>query len=189
MGKNRCRAAVALSLALLPALLPAWAAPLQVRQFKGEVGRGVEATLTIHAPLATVYGVLADPKPSAEFLPYVVRVAIEKDLAGEQLIRYRARHFGFFDTEYWQGRRLEPPNRIAFWQHKGPFRRVEGQWSLRAVVDGTQTTYRVQVDPGWPVPGPIQNLLLKQGLPALADAIRRRSESGGTWQKPDYKPS
>jgi hypothetical protein len=189
MGMNRCRAVVAVCLTLLSAIPPAWASPLRVRQFKGEIGRGVEATLTIHAPLATVYGVLADPKPSAEYLPYVVRVAIEKDLAGEQLIHYRARHFGLFDTEYWQGRRLEPPNRIAFWQHKGPFRRVEGQWSLRAVVDGTQATYRVQVDPGWPVPGPIQNLLLKQGLPALADAIRRRSESGGTWQKPDYKPS
>jgi ribosome-associated toxin RatA of RatAB toxin-antitoxin module len=175
---------------LAPSLVPpAWAAPLNVRLFRGEVGKGVEATLTVHAPLQVVYTVLSDPKPSAEFLPYVVQVAVEKDTAGEQVIKYRARHFGLFDTEYWQGRHLQPPFRVNFWQHKGPFRKVEGQWSLRAVVDGTQLTYRVQVDPGFPVPGPLQNFMLKQGLPALTDAIRRRSESGGTWKKPDYQPS
>jgi ribosome-associated toxin RatA of RatAB toxin-antitoxin module len=196
MDGHHVRRRLAAGLALLPllwvsgpAIPPAWASPLQVRQFRGQIGRGVEASLTVHAALATVYGVLADPKPGAEFLPYVVRAAVEKDEAGEQVIRYRARHFGLFDTEYLQGRRLEPPNRVAFWQNKGPFRRVEGLWSLRPVVDGTQVTYRVQVDPGFPVPGPIADFLLRQGLPALVDAIRRRSESGGTWKKPDYKPS
>lgn len=168
--------------------LQAGATALQVRQFRGDVGRGVEATRIVHAPLATVYGVLSDPRPSAEFLPYVVGVVVEKEADDEQVIRYRARHFGVFDTEYLQGRRLEPPNRVAFWQQKGPFRRVEGLWSLRPVVDGTQVTYRVQVDPGFPVPGPLVDFFLKQGLPALVDAIRQRAESGGTWKKPDYKP-
>ncbi|MBC7544803.1 MAG: SRPBCC family protein [Candidatus Sericytochromatia bacterium] len=157
---------------------------LHVRQFKGAIGSGVEAWLIVHTPPDTVYAVLADPRPSPEFLPYVTNVWIDRQQGNDQVVRYRARHFGLFDVEYSQSRHLQPPDRVSFAQLKGPFKKVEGQWLVAPALEGTRLTYSVQVDPGFFVPGPLQSFFLKQGLPGLINAIKSRAESGGTWKKP-----
>lgn len=157
---------------------------LTVREFSGPIGRGVEAAFRIKAPLPQVYAVLADPRPGAEYLPYVTRVEIRADDGRDQTVTYHARHLGLFDVAYTLHRRLKPPAGVSFYQEKGLFRRTEGSWTLSEAPDGTRAVYRVQVDPGFFVPSTIQSFFLQQGLPAMTDAIRRRCETGGTWHKP-----
>lgn len=160
------------------------APPLTVREFSGQIGRGVEASFRIKAPLPQVYAVLADPRPGADYLPYVTRVEILADDGREQTVTYHARHLGLFDVAYTLHRRLGPPTSVSFYQEKGLFRRTEGSWTLSEAPDGTRAVYRVQVDPGFFVPATIQSFFLQKGLPAMTDAIRRRCETGGTWRKP-----
>lgn len=46
---------------------------------------------------------------------------------------------------------LRPPHAMEFAQVRGTLRALAGQWSLRAVDDGTEVYYRLQADPGIPM--------------------------------------
>lgn len=73
----------------------------------------------------------------------------------------------------------EPPHRITWKYVEGDMRDVAGEYVLEDAGDGrTRATYRVELDPGVWMPGPLARTLRDQVMRRAVDELRRRVESG-----------
>jgi uncharacterized membrane protein len=73
----------------------------------------------------------------------------------------------------------DPPGRIAWEYLEGDVKDVDGEFLLEALNGaGTLATYRLRLDPGVWMPGPIQRVLSDQVMKGAVDDLKRRVESG-----------
>jgi hypothetical protein len=72
----------------------------------------------------------------------------------------------------------EPPSRL-WWEYvEGDARDVAGEYLLEDLGDGTtRATYRLDVDPGRFVPGPVKKLLTEGVMRSSVRDLKRRVES------------
>ena len=72
----------------------------------------------------------------------------------------------------------EPPGRITWEYLEGDVKDVDGEFLLEdRSGGGTLATYRLRLDPGVWLPGPIQRVLSDQVMKGAVDDLKRRVES------------
>jgi uncharacterized membrane protein len=73
----------------------------------------------------------------------------------------------------------EPPHRISWDYLEGDVKDVDGEMVLEDGGDGTTlATYRLALDPGVWLPGPIQKVLNDQVMKGSVEDLKRRVEAG-----------
>ncbi|MEX2195552.1 MAG: SRPBCC family protein [Thermoleophilaceae bacterium] len=93
-------------------------------------------------------------------------VAFEID-AKVRTIRYRLRY------------RYDEPSRIGWAYLDGDVRDVDGEYLFEEAGDGaTLATYRLVIETGFWVPGPIARMLTEQVMQRSVEDLRRRVEAG-----------
>lgn len=83
------------------------------------------------------------------------------------------------DVRYVLRYRFDPPRRL-WWEYvEGDARDVTGDFELEDLGDDTvRATYRIAVDPGRFVPGPLARLVSREGTRRAVDDLRARVEPG-----------
>jgi hypothetical protein len=70
--------------------------------------------------------------------------------------------------------RYDPPGAIAWDYVEGDARSVTGSYSFEPAADGTTITYRLDIDPGRFVPGPVRKILVDSVMKgSVADLVKR----------------
>lgn len=72
---------------------------------------------------------------------------------------------------------LEPPRRLWWDYVEGDARSVEGEYRFEPADGGTAMTYRLAIDPGRLVPGPVKKLLVETVMKGSVTDLRKRVES------------
>jgi hypothetical protein len=73
----------------------------------------------------------------------------------------------------------EPPGWIGWTYLEGDVEDVSGEFVLEQADDGvTLATYRLELDAGVWLPGPVKNLLRDQVMKGAVDDLKRRVEAG-----------
>lgn len=75
--------------------------------------------------------------------------------------------------------------KITFSKVAGKIKSINGWWKLEPISGGRQTkvTYVNNIDIGMPVPGFVKDYFAKGSLGKLAEGVKKRVESNGTWQR------
>lgn len=69
------------------------------------------------------------------------------------------------------------PHEIGSEYVEGDFECFEGRWSFRPAGDGrTNVRFDLRIDPGLPIPGPIQKMLSDRVLKTSVEDLRKRLE-------------
>jgi uncharacterized membrane protein len=72
---------------------------------------------------------------------------------------------------------FEAPTRV-WWEYvEGDVRSVEGEYRFEPSDGGTRMTYRLTMDPGVFLPGPIRNVLVNQVMKGSVEDLRRHVET------------
>lgn len=152
---------------------------------RGPEGGRLTADFIVAAPPDQAFKILIDDGRFHEFIPYVLSSETLARSANTSRIRVRARHLGLFDFVVTYDRRYYPQDqRITWIEVGGHFKRNDGQWRLEPIWGAqTRVHYEIRIDPGFYVPEFLLSFALRQGLPELSQALRRRIESGGSWKK------
>ena len=163
---------------------PAWAESLRIRSFQRE---GARANLVADFDVAVapdrVFDVLIDDGHFDQFMPYVTRSEVQERMADGALVKMHVRRLAIFDFTVIYDRRYRPDRRQVTWRETtGFFKHNDGSWTLAPKGTGTRVTYQISLEPGFPVPDFILKWAMRQGLPEIADAVRKRSE---TWAGPE----
>jgi polyketide cyclase/dehydrase/lipid transport protein len=76
--------------------------------------------------------------------------------------------------------RYEPPGRITWRSVGGDVRSIDGEMLLEpgAAAGATRATYRLEIDPGLFVPGPVRRRLSDELMRRFMHDLRRRAEAG-----------
>ena len=83
------------------------------------------------------------------------------------------------DVRYVLRYRFDRPGRLWWDYVEGDARDVTGDFLLEDLGDGTaRATYRIAVDPGRFVPGPLARLVAREGTRRAVDDLRARVEPG-----------
>ncbi|MEB3299187.1 MAG: SRPBCC family protein [Candidatus Sericytochromatia bacterium] len=160
------------------------AGKILVRHFEHEDGlKGSSVRFWAKAPVDQAYSALADPAQLAEYMPNLHMVRVLGRQPDGIIVKMVSQIP--FAPELTIKRWGNPETRTIRWVDvRTPFRRMEGRWHLSPLGEGTQLEYTLGIDAtGNPVPSWIISGLQQQGTRQLADHVRRRVESGGTWKK------
>jgi ribosome-associated toxin RatA of RatAB toxin-antitoxin module len=72
----------------------------------------------------------------------------------------------------------EEPARISWEYVEGDLRSIAGDYRFEDLGDGTtRATYRVELDPGRFVPGPVKKLLVDLAMQRSVDELKQRAEA------------
>jgi hypothetical protein len=86
--------------------------------------------------------------------------------------------------------RIAKPWKISWTRDSGDMEVIDGHYVLHEVPEGTRLEYASKVDSGFPMPGFVQDALIKRSIPNLYDAVAQRSamhERNGVGQRPEVK--
>ncbi len=135
------------------------------------------ATLRIDAAPARVWEVLSDYERLDDFVPGITRsqvrgVAEDGSILVEQASRGR---FLFLSrtVELVIAIREEPPSRVRFRQHEGPFSVYEGSWEIARDGGGSLVTFAISVRPDFFAPGFVVRGELKDRSKRSLEAVAR----------------
>jgi ribosome-associated toxin RatA of RatAB toxin-antitoxin module len=82
-------------------------------------------------------------------------------------VRYTLRHV------------YDPPSEISGEYVEGDFECFEGRWRFRRAGAGlSHARFDLRIDPGLPIPGPVQRMLNDRVLKSAVEDLRRRLERG-----------
>lgn len=132
-----------------------------------------------------VWNVLMDCENYPKFMPvksykYKTRkgsydiVAVEPEAPAMFSVNYDMKRV--YDKKDWK---------ITFSKSAGKIKSINGWWKLEPVEGGkhTKVTYVNNVDIGMPIPGFVKDYFAKGSLLKVADGVKKRVESGGTWSR------
>ena len=147
------------------ALPPPTAAPAAAAAF-------VERELLIDAPASTVFDAMVDFDSLPQWAQGINQV-FDETLPGSsrRVIRFNAGVMGI-NVEYTLAYTLVRPTRVAWVSVAGAVKRIVGEYRLTPVGPGsTRVHYRLEVDAGFSIPGPVRRavngLVVGAALPAL----------------------
>jgi ribosome-associated toxin RatA of RatAB toxin-antitoxin module len=74
---------------------------------------------------------------------------------------------------------FEPPSRV-WWEYvEGDIKSVEGEYRFESAGDGrTRMTYRLTMDPGAFLPGPVKKVLVNSVMKGSVEDLKRHVEAG-----------
>jgi ribosome-associated toxin RatA of RatAB toxin-antitoxin module len=133
-------------------------------------------SIVIRASPEKVFEVISDFEKYPEFLPEVKKVKVEsgqgnvKDVTytidiKAKLISYTLRHTA------------KPPGELSWTMVRGEVMKGnDGAWILRAVPEGTEATYQIDLRLGALVPSMVERKLAEQSLPGLLENFKKRIE-------------
>ena len=145
------------------------------------------AMIVVDKPISEVWTVVADYTRLPEFIPRLISSEKYSEADGKIGIKqsikvlWRKIHYHVIQTE-------DTTNHILSFDldktQKNDIAETNGRWELRAYGEGKcLAVYTLALDTGMPVPRFIQNMLLNQDLPDTMMAVKKRTESGGTYKK------
>ncbi len=141
---------------------------------------GASDTIEILAPRQVVLSVITDYEQYPQFVPHTRSIRIRKREGNTVDVEM---HIDMVkEVTYTIRLREEAPTRVSWTLVEGPFKSNEGGWELEDLGnDRTRATYRVDVNMGFFVPGPIVSKMVAQSLPANLKAFKARSEE--VWRR------
>ncbi len=143
----------------------------------------VDVALEIDAEPEAIWRILTACEVSPEYVPHVERCEqIETVDGGRGELFVQEVKPAFFLPSFEHVFRLdyEPYERIEVSRVSGPLNHMEGTWHLVEQDDGgTLVVYSLAVDPGMPIPRFIVRARLRNDIPDVLKAVRRRAEGAG----------
>ena len=149
----------------------------------GDGFRGSQIRFWVRATPDQAFEILRPAARLAEYMPNLHSVRVLDDQTDGAIVKLVSSLP--FAPELTIRRAADPTTRTITWtQLRSPYRRLEGRWAMAGLEDGTLMEYSLGLDttgnmiPSWIISG-----LQQQGTRDLADHVRRRIESRGTWHK------
>ncbi|HEX9605186.1 MAG TPA: SRPBCC family protein [Myxococcales bacterium] len=136
-----------------------------------------ERSIVIHAPPEKVFAVITDYEKYPEFLPEVKKAKVEFGSGNVKEVTYTVDIKAKVIT-YTLKHTARPPDELAWTMVRGEMMKGnDGAWILKAVPEGTEATYKIDLKLGALVPSMVERLLAEQSLPGLLANFKKRIES------------
>lgn len=138
---------------------------------------GANRSITINAPIDTVYGVVSDVERYPEFLPEVKGVRTFNRQGNQFDAQYTAEIVK--TIKYTLRLTEQKPKKLSWTFIEGEFMKDNvGGWTLEDLGNGqTKATYEIEVTVGLLVPKTIVNALVDNQLPKMMEAFKKRAEA------------
>ena len=155
---------------------------------EGKIKGYGESIAIINAPIEKCWEIFTKFDQQQEYFPRKTASIILKQKPGFALVLKRFKFFGF-TVEYAIKYQIDPQNyRIDFELDPSQPHDIKDTagFFLFEKLSGQKTLFIygvTRLDTGIKVPSFIQKYLQKKDLPEVADNVRKRIESGGTWRK------
>ena len=136
-----------------------------------------ERSIVINAPLEKVFAVITDYEKYPEFLPEVKKAKVEFGSGNVKEVTYTVDIKAKVIT-YTLKHTARPPDELAWTLVRGEIMKGnDGAWILKAVPEGTEATYKIDLKLGALVPSMVERMLAEQSLPGLLANFKKRIES------------
>ncbi|HEX9573297.1 MAG TPA: SRPBCC family protein [Myxococcales bacterium] len=136
-----------------------------------------ERSIVIHAPPEKVFAVITDYEKYPEFLPEVKKAKVEFGSGNVKEVTYTVDIKAKVIT-YTLKHTARPPDELAWTMVRGEMMKGnDGAWILKAVPEGTEATYKIDLKLGALVPSMVERMLAEQSLPGLLANFKKRIES------------
>ncbi len=136
-----------------------------------------ERSIVIHASPEKVFAVITDYEKYPEFLPEVKKAKVEFGSGNGKEVTYTVDIKAKVIT-YTLKHTARPPDELAWTMVRGEMMKGnDGAWILKAVPEGTEATYKIDLKLGALVPSMVERLLAEQSLPGLLANFKKRIES------------
>ncbi len=136
-----------------------------------------ERSIVIHASPEKVFAVITDYEKYPEFLPEVKKAKVEFGSGNVKEVTYTVDIKAKVIT-YTLKHTARPPDELAWTMVRGEMMKGnDGAWILKAVPEGTEATYKIDLKLGALVPSMVERLLAEQSLPGLLANFKKRIES------------
>jgi len=148
----------------------------------------LEISTLIRAPKAKVFKIIKDPHKLLRFAKGVESVEILEEGDHHLLVRFQGR-LGWLGLDSTHQAVFKPPDRLRFFQVKGDFEHLEGNYTLQEGPDGTTVIYTVSFGLGIPFLGDlVGKVLVKRMMRTMAEelleGIRQEAENTGRRKSP-----
>jgi coenzyme Q-binding protein COQ10 len=136
-----------------------------------------ERSIVIQATPERVFAVIADYEKYPEFLPEVKKAKVEFGSGNVKEVTYTVDIKAKVIT-YTLKHTARPPEELAWTMVRGEMMKGnDGAWILKAVPQGTEATYKIDLKLGALVPSMVERMLAEQSLPGLLANFKKRVES------------
>jgi len=163
-----------------PSPEPAKAPPTPpVAAAKGSLADSAQQEMLVKVPVADVFGVVTDFAKYPKWVTGLKKVDIlEVDEKGRgQVAEFSAGAFGL-SISYTLSYTFDEPEEVSWISIAGGVKSIIGQYRLTAAEGGTRVQYRLDVDAGFGIPGPIRKGVTKLVIGAALPDLKRYLESG-----------
>jgi ribosome-associated toxin RatA of RatAB toxin-antitoxin module len=133
---------------------------------------------------AKIWDILLDYDKYPEFMP-IKEIKVKSRNKGYDIVYIKPEAPPFVDVSYDLKRTYFKNDwKIVFTKSAGKIKSIDGYWKFDPIdANSTKITYVTNVDIGMPVPGFVKDYFAKGSLYKVADAVKKRVESNGTWKK------
>lgn len=151
------------------------------------IGRG-QAYIIVNKPVELCWAIMTRFEKKKEYFPRVVISEVVKKKEDRVWVR-EVLDFGVANIEYVLVQKMNPKNhRVDYYldpEYPHDIADTRGFWYWEKINDQSSLlTYSVtRLDVGIPVPQFIVNALSSRDLPGIAQNLKKRIESNGTWKK------
>lgn len=123
-----------------------------------------------------LFAVIVDYEKYGEFLPEVKKVKVDHGSGNVKEVTYTV-DIKAKVINYTLKHTAEPSARMTWTMIKGEMMKGnDGSWALKAVPEGTEATYSIDLKLSALVPGFIEKALAEQSLPSLLANFKARAE-------------
>ena len=135
----------------------------------------VQRSATVAAPQSHMYALLLDVESYPEFVPGCTRARIESRSEQEQVATLAVRR-GPLRAEFTTRNELEPERRIRMRLVRGPFRFLEGEWTLSPTdAGGCRIELTIRFELANRLTAVVFEPLFQETVAALVDAFVQRA--------------
>src|SRR5207245_10695318 len=124
-----------------------------------------------------VFAVRTDYEKDAEFWSQVKKAKVEFGAGNVKEVTYTVDLKAKVIT-YTLKHTARPPDELAWTMVRGEMMKGnDGAWILKAVPEGTEATYKIDLKLGALVPSMVERMLAEQSLPGLLQNFKKRIET------------
>lgn len=133
-------------------------------------------SVIVNVPPDKFFAVIVDYEKYAEFLPEVKKVKVDHGMGNVKEVTYTV-DIKAKVINYTLKHTAEPSARMIWTMIKGEMMKGnDGAWTLKAVPEGTEATYSIDLKLSALVPGFIEKALAESSLPSLLANFKARAE-------------
>ena len=138
----------------------------------------VQAAILIEVPVEQLWEIMTDYPSTPEFIPGLKSCRVLNRTEYTEIVEHRVKFSWFMPMVTYVFRtRNQRPNRIDFERISGDLNVFEGSWFFEPANDGRKTlvVYSAYLDPGFLVPQWLARQVLRNDVPELLLALRKRA--------------